>query len=65
MFKHKLYIINKDLSRHHRPKSEIIESSVVDRLDKALISYMDSLNKSYDYLKYRDNIRVLKRMNRG
>lgn len=65
MFKHKLYIINKDLANHHRTKSEIMERSVAERLDKALLSYMDSLDKSYDYLKYRDNIRVLKNMNRG
>ena len=65
MFKDKLYIINKDLAKYHRTKSEIMESSVAERLDKALLSYMDSLDKSYDYLKYRDNVRVLKKMNRG
>ena len=65
MFKHKLYIINKDLAKHHRTKSEIMEDSIAERLDKALLSYMDSLDKSYDYLKYRDNVRVLKKMNRG
>jgi hypothetical protein len=65
MFKNRLYIINKDLAKHHRTKSEIMESAVAERLDKALLSYMDSLNKSYDYLKYRDDVRVLKKMNRG
>ena len=65
MFRHKLYIINEDLAKHHRTRSEIMESSVNERLNKALLSYMDSLDKSYDYLKYRDNIRVLKKMNRG
>lgn len=65
MFKHKLYIIDKELGKHHRTRNEIMESSVTERLDKALLSYMDSLTKSYDYLRYRDNIRVLKKINRG
>ena len=65
MFRDKLYNINKDLATHHRTKSEIMESSVAERLDRALLSYLDSLGKSYDYLKYRDEIRVLKKMNRG
>ena len=65
MFKDKLYIISKDLTKHHRTKSEVMESSVTERLDKALLSYLDSLNKSHDYLKYRDNVRVLNKMNRG
>ena len=65
MFRHKLYNINKDLDKHRRTKSEIMETAVKERLDKALFSYMDSLNKSYDYLKHRNDIRVLKKMNRG
>ena len=65
MFKDKLYIINEDLNSHHRNKNEILEVAVKERLDKALMSYMDSLDKSYDYLKYRDNVRVLRKMSRG
>jgi hypothetical protein len=65
MFRDKLYIINEDLANHHRKKSEIMEKAVSERLDKALLSYIDGLNKSYDYLQYRDNVRVLRKMNRG
>lgn len=65
MFKHKLYKIEKELAVHHSTKSDILEKAVADRLDKALISYTDSLDKSYDYLKYRQDMRVLNKINRG
>lgn len=65
MFKDKLYIIHKDLSVHHRNRNDIMEKAVAARLNDALLSYMDGLDKSYDYLKYRSDIRVLNKMNRG
>lgn len=65
MFKYKLYSISKDLESHHRTRSEMMSDAISNRLNKSLQSYVDSINKSYDYLKYRGEVRVLNKMNRG
>lgn len=65
MFKSKLYIISKDLASHHRSRTDMMSNAIADRLDKSLQSYIDSIDKSYDYLKYRGEVRVLNKMNRG
>ena len=65
MFKDKLYNISKDLCAHHRLKDEVMSGAVKERLDSSLTSYIDSINKSYDYLRHRGEIRVLDKINRG
>jgi hypothetical protein len=64
MFKDKLYIISEDLREHHRSREEIFTSAVEERLNKALISYVDDISKSCEYLKGREETGVLRRMNK-
>jgi hypothetical protein len=65
MFKDKLYSISKDLEMHHRSRTDMMSSAITERLDNSLKSYIDSINESYDYLKYRGEVRILNKMNRG
>jgi hypothetical protein len=64
MFKDKLYSISKELELHHRSRSEVMSSAVSERLNESLISYMDSVTKSYEYLRNRGEVRVLDKMGR-
>ena len=63
-FKSKLYNISKDLKAHNRSRNQLFEQSVEDRLQQALISYDEDIAKSYNYLQYRDSLRVLNKINR-
>ena len=64
MFKDKLIRIQHDLSNHHTSKGEILEKVVKDRLDKALENYKIDLDKTSEYLKRRDGLKVLSKYNR-
>lgn len=63
-FKSKLYNISKDLKDHKRTRSELFKNSVEDRLEQALLAYDKDIAESYNYLQYRQGLRVLKKMNR-
>ena len=63
MFKAKLYNISEDLQSHHRDKDVVYSECVSQRLDKALQSYINSLDSSLYYLSCRKEINVLKKLN--
>jgi hypothetical protein len=65
MFKDKLYSISKDLDAHHRSVDQMMSDAISSRLDLSLHSYMDAVDKSYNYLRHRGEIRVLEKVNRG
>ena len=64
MFKSKLYNILNDLKQHQRDRSTIMEESVQERLNKSLNEYNKSIADSYNYLTYRNSLRVMKKLNR-
>ena len=63
-FKSKLYNIFEDLNNHKRNKNELFEQSVENRLNKALIEYDKSIAKSYNYLIYKNQIEILRKINK-
>lgn len=64
MFKDKLYSISKDLQTHHRDRDLLFSTAVKERLDKSLVSYMDEITKSCEYLCGRQEVGILRRMNK-
>ena len=65
MLRLKLYDILVDLNNHKRSKFNAFQDAVSSRLDKALESYKYSLSVSEEYLSTRNEINVLKKLNRG
>ena len=63
-FKSKLYNISKDLKAHKRTRDELFVNCVEDRLQQALMAYDEEIAESYNYLQYRNGLRVLKKINR-
>lgn len=63
-FKSKLYNISKDLKSHNRNRNQLFEMSVEERLQQALTAYDKDIADSYNYLQYKDSLRVLKKLNR-
>ena len=63
-FKSRLYNINKDLENSKRERHEILSESIEDRLNNALESYIKEIYESFDYLQYRDDIRVMQKLNK-
>ena len=61
-FKNRLYKISEDLKSHNHKPNDVFEDSVKDRLNKALTSYIDEIEKSYEYLHNRDDIRVMQKI---
>lgn len=45
-------------------RESIIINSIADRLDKSLDIYMKSLSKDVEYLKYRKNLNVVRKLNK-
>lgn len=64
MFRDKLYIISEELQCHHRSKDEIFSTAVEERLNQGLISYINDISKSCDYLKSREETGLLRRINK-
>ena len=64
MFKDRLYIINKDLQEHKRPRDEVMEQAITDRLSSSLESYLYDIGVSYSYLADRSPTRLYGRLSR-
>lgn len=60
----KLLSIKLDLSLRNHSRSDIMEEAVKTRLDKALDSYIKSIDASVHYLETRNDIKIMKRFNR-
>ena len=61
----KLYQVLEDLSKHKHSSNELLSLQVQERLDRALDSYIHTLEQSYDYLSKKDELSVLKKLNRS
>lgn len=51
-----------EINTHKRNSQDVIEEKISQRLNKALLSYTDELNDSYEYLYYKDSLNVLKKL---
>lgn len=65
IFKDNLKIILNDMSKYHRDKDTLNQLYIEDRLQKSLESYYHELNKSIDYLNTKDQLKLLKKINKG
>ena len=59
-----LECILKDLNQHKRNKNELIIFYINERLTKSLKSYYDELSVAVNYLNKKDEISLLRKMNR-
>jgi len=65
MFKDVLNSIMKDLTRIEKiDKSKLLEDNIKRILDNSYQSYSHNLKVNYDYLLYRDTLKVLKNIKR-
>lgn len=65
MFKDVLVSIRKDLTRlENLDKNEVFKDKVQKVLDASYQSYCRSLKVNYDYLLYRDTLKVIKNIKR-
>jgi len=58
-----LYSILEDLNKHHRKKSDLLSYYINKRLDKSLETYYKELSYSVNYLKSKNNIKVMGEIN--
>lgn len=54
-----------ELSHYHRTKDEIMQQAVVTRLNASYESYVHELNNSLEFLKKRNELSLLKRINKS
>lgn len=64
-FEYNLNKILKDLSNYKHDKSSIMQEAIIERLDKALESYKHDLDVSSEYLRHRDNLKLINKINRS
>lgn len=65
-FKFLLFKIQKDLDTHKEKKDKSKEyiQAIKHRLDKSLQNYDDKIKESYNYLIYKNELKVLRRLNK-
>ena len=61
----KLYQILEDISNHKHSRQELLLSQIQQRLDDSLKAYQHSIDDSYNYLSTKDELNVMKKLNRG
>ena len=65
MFKQQLSIILKDLNKHKRNKSQLLEEAVQKRLDLSLQTYYRDILESYEFLSSRNALKLARKLNRS
>lgn len=63
-FKSNLLSIKKELANHHRDKSQLGTYYLQERLAESLKTYYKEVKNSYLYLEQRDEMKIIKKMNR-
>ena len=63
-FKHSLNKILAELSTYKKDNAKLIEYYINKRLNESLSTYYDTLNKSIEYFATKDNLKVLKKLNK-
>lgn len=65
LFRDKLYNILDELQCYKGSRSDLLSQCIQRRLDDALKVYVDALDSSAQYLEQRNELTVLKKLNRG
>lgn len=63
-FKERLDCIAEDLKKHKRDKATLLEMYINDRLNKSLEVYYNELSDSLQYLAGKNDIKIMKKINR-
>lgn len=58
----KLEHIRTQLTNRHRPKVDIMEQAISERLNKSLLTYDDELDSGVTYIKNKSELNVLKKL---
>lgn len=53
-----------ELSNYHNDKDNILYKAVEKRLEKSLNVYIDDLDDSYNYLKCRNTIKLMRKLSK-
>lgn len=53
-----------ELDKYKRDKNDLIKYYISQRLTKSLHSYYSDITKSFDYIKYKDELRIAKNLNK-
>lgn len=59
-----IYKMLEELSNHHRDKSQLTKLFIQSRLDKSVATYSDDLAKSYASLKQKNEMHILRKLNK-
>ena len=62
MFKSNLYNIQADLKEHHRPRNQLLEYFIQQRLAQSLHTYYKEISTSTQYLSSKNPVRVIKEL---
>ena len=65
LFRDKLYNILDELQCYKGSRCDLLSQCIQQRLDAALKVYVDALDSSAQYLEQRNELTVLKKLNRG
>ena len=63
-FKNNLYIILDNMSLYKREKDIVLSLYIKNRLSESFNSYLSDINTSFNYLKFKDSLNVLKGFNK-
>lgn len=63
-FHNNLNEILDDLSNHHRNKDDLKLSYLNERLNKSLSTYYKEITKTFEYLAYRDDDKLMRKYER-
>lgn len=58
-----LFGIISELDEYKRDKNRLLEMYINDRLNQSLLVYYSELSASFDYLKHKNELKVLKSVN--
>lgn len=59
-----LNLMLKELSNYHRPRAQLYQFYIQNRLNQSVNSYDDAMTKSSKYLQQKNELKVLKKANR-
>lgn len=59
-----IYQMLKDLGEHKRSKETLLKVFIENRLNKCLETYYDDITSSYESLKQKNEIHILRKLNK-
>lgn len=59
-----LYRMIRELNEYKRDREAILKDAITERLNESLKNYYDSVMRAYEKLEYKNEIRVLRKLNK-